>query len=84
MAVMFSCATTIYDVPLTELELRHEQKFADHPVIPSREQCSAWNFRPAEPPFVMPPDDIHRKQNYWMMSQQHGTPSYLVFSAGLS
>jgi fucose 4-O-acetylase-like acetyltransferase len=38
----------------------------------------------AEPPFVPPPDERHRKWNYWMMSQRGGTLSYHTFGAGLS
>ncbi|MFO0918448.1 MAG: hypothetical protein U0872_09055 [Planctomycetaceae bacterium] len=81
---VISCGTTIYDVPESQQALHPEQKYGDNPVIPSGEQFAAWNHRPAEPPFVPPPDLVHRKENYWMMSQQHGTLSYLIFSAGLS
>ena len=31
-----------------------------------------------------PPDSMHRKENYWMMSQRAATLSYHVFGAGLS
>ncbi len=81
---LVSCGTTIYDVPEPERQAHAGQKYADNPVIPSREQLTAWDRRPAEPPFVPPPDTVHRKENYWMMSQQHGTLSYLIFSAGFS
>ena len=81
---LLSCGTTIYDVPAENRQAIREQKYADNPVIPSSKQLAAWNYRLVEPPFVPPPTIEFRKQNYWMMSQQHGTLSYLVFSAGLS
>ncbi|MBM4074023.1 MAG: hypothetical protein FJ267_00060 [Planctomycetes bacterium] len=81
---LLSWGTTIYNVPRSEWESRHQQKYDDHPVIPSAAQWEAWRITPSELPFVPPPESVYRKHNYWMMSQQHGTPSYLVFSAGIS
>jgi hypothetical protein len=60
------------------------EKFARHPVIPSAEQLRGWDFQLAEPPFIPPPDQRHRKWNYWMMSQRAGTLSYPTFTAGFS
>lgn len=31
-----------------------------------------------------PPDSLHRKENYWMMSQRAATVSYHTFGAGFS
>ena len=81
---LLSCGTTIYNLPPTEWETRASQKYADNPVIPSKTEWEAWQIQPAEPPFNPPPNQDRRKGNYWMMSQQHGTPSYLIFSTGLS
>lgn len=78
-----SCLTTVYDVPPTQRPAP-QQQYATHPVIPTAVELREGRLRLAEPPFVPPPDAGRRKHNYWMMSQQHGTPSYLVFSAGLS
>ena len=61
-------------------------KLALDPVLPAPErfQGRGWETLLAEPPFVKPPDEHHRKWNYWMMSQRAGTLSYLTFSAGFS
>jgi predicted acyltransferase len=79
-----SCGTTIYDVPEQRVAELKDQKLAENPVIPSRQQLAEWSRRAAEPPFVRPPDQQHRKWNYWMMSQRAGTLTYLMFSAGFS
>jgi hypothetical protein len=87
---LISCGTTIYNVEnitgMTENEGQayRNVKFADNPVIPSREQLAAWKHKLAEPPFFPPPSTIDRKWNYWMMSQRAGSLSYLTFSAGFS
>lgn len=86
-----SCGTRFYDVPVAEHSnpAYQKQKLAAHPVIPDDTQFEAKQGEPisaylAEPPFVKPPEQDHRKWNYWMMSQRAGTLSYLVFTAGLS
>ncbi len=81
---LFSCGTTIYDVPADKVEALSSEKFAVNPVIPTGDQLAAWNRKPAEPPFVPPPSPAERKWNYWMMSQRAGSLSYLTFSAGAS
>jgi predicted acyltransferase len=81
---LISCGTTIYDVPEDQVSALSGEKFARNPVIPSAEQLATWNHQPAEPPFVPPPDQNHRKWNYWMMSQRGGTLSYPTFTAGFS
>lgn len=52
-----------------------------------------WRALVAEPPFVAPPHEAKPKEqrpmmlrewNYWMISQRHGTLSYLTFCGGLS
>lgn len=53
-----------------------------------------WKDVLAEPPFVQPPHDdprvdlppydIQRNWNYWMMTQRGGSLSYLTFGAGFS
>lgn len=79
-----SCLTTVYDIPPDQREARRRQKYSTHPVIPTAIEFREGRLRLGEPPFIPPPDAVHRKHNYWMMSQQHGTPSYLIFTAGLS
>ncbi len=87
---LLSCGTRLYDIPAESVDALRDNKLAEHPVWPAREQIeakfsdgrvSAWM---AEPPFVPPPGADQRKWNYWMMSQRAGTLSYQIFSAGLS
>lgn len=59
-------------------------KLAPDPVIPTMERIKAWDGTIVEPPFVPPPDEKHRKWNYWMMSQRGGNLSYPTFAAGVS
>ena len=81
MGYLLSCLTTLYDVPEEQVESLAAQKAAegatsDSPATraaraPSgarRARCD-W----AEPPFVPPPDSMHREENYWMMSQRAAT-----------
>ncbi len=81
-----SCGTRLYDVPADQVTKLQGQKLAEHPVVPQGEPWKGrdWNDLMAEPPFVPPPDQDHRKWNYWMMSQRGGTLSYLTFAAGFS
>ncbi len=86
---VMSCGTRLYDVPEAMVESLKNQKLASDPVWPSPERFEAkagkgWSEWIAEPPFVKPPDDQHRKWNYWMMSQRGGTLSYPLFAAGFS
>jgi predicted acyltransferase len=81
---LLSCLTTLHEVPDEDSDRLAAQQYAAHPVIGVGPGNSWRELKPAEPPFVPPPSQVCRKENYWMMSQQHGTPSYLVFSAGLS
>ena len=53
-------------------------------MLPSRERLDSHQIYWAEPPFVPPPDRLHRKDNYWMMSQRAATVSYHTFGAGFS
>lgn len=88
---LMSCGTRFYDVsPSSQSVAANESKLAVDPVLPSAEQVERWVHADrwseylAEPPFVSPPDQQHRKWNYWMMSQRGGTLSYTTFSAGVS
>ncbi len=92
LGYLLSCPTTLYDVPEDEVESLAAQKVAEgrdkrlaaDPVVPSRERRETRTLGWAEPPFVPPPDSMHREENYWMMSQRAATVSYHVFGAGLS
>jgi hypothetical protein len=84
LGYLFSCGTTLYDVPEDQIESVKEQIRAEDPVWPSRERLDAHKPYWAEPPFVPPPDKLHRKENYWMMSQRAATVSYHTFGAGFS
>jgi hypothetical protein len=81
---LMSCLTTLYDVPEDQVTVLAEQKRAPDAVIPSSERLQTAKLTWAEPPFVEPPDALHRKHNFWMMSQRAGTLSYHVFAGGLS
>ncbi len=81
---LMSCLTTLYNVPAEQVTTLAEQKFAPDAVVPSRERLDSATLTWAEPPFVAPPDAVHRKHNYWMMSQRAATLSYHVFAGGMS
>ncbi len=87
---LMSCGTRFYDVMPTQSITASESKLAADPVLPARERIDGWLQREdwsdqlAELPFVSPPDQHHRKWNYWMMSQRAGTLSYTTFCAGVS
>ncbi len=87
-----SCGTVLYNVPADQLPKEEPDAttktevspFAPDPVVPTWARLKAWDGTVAEPPFVPPPDDKHRKWNYWMMSQRGGNLSYPTFAAGVS
>lgn len=87
---LISCGTRFYDVPTDQVEARRTEKLDPNPVIPTKDQISSklnegkLSSLLAEPPFVRPPDQAHRKWNYWMMSQRGGTLAYPTFTAGFS
>ncbi len=81
---LMSCLTTLYGVPESQVATLTEQRYASDAVVPSSERLEAARLSWAEPPFVPPPDALHRKHNYWMMSQRAGTLSYHTFAGGLS
>ena len=81
---LLSCLTTLHDVRSEDRDRLAAQQYATSPVIGVGPGNTWHDLKAAEPPFVPPPAQAWRKENYWMMSQQHGTPSYLIFSAGLS
>jgi hypothetical protein len=92
LGYLFSCPTTLYNVPDDQVESVVEAKkpagrdprFAEDAVLPSPERRATHTLSWAEPPFVPPPDFRHREENYWMMSQRAATLSYHTFGAGFS
>ncbi|MBI3838090.1 MAG: hypothetical protein HY288_09170 [Planctomycetia bacterium] len=84
LGYLFSCGTTLYDVPENQVESLKGQIRAEDAVLPSRDRLDAHQIDWAEPPFVPPPDQLHRQENYWMMSQRAATVSYHTFGAGFS
>ncbi|TWU10385.1 Acyltransferase family protein [Novipirellula galeiformis] len=91
LGYVMSCGTRLYDVPpSSQAAAASESKLAVDPVLPSAQRVQIWLQNVhwsdyfAEPPFVQPPDQEHRKWNYWMMSQRGGTLSYTTFCAGVS
>jgi len=90
LGYLMSCGTRLYDVPESRVADVRDEKLATDPVLPSPARIDAWlnrehwSDRVAEAPFVPPPDQQHRKWNYWMMSQRGGTLSYVTFCAGVS
>lgn len=88
-AWILSCGTRMYDVPEAQVEPLKEERLAIDPVFPTSETWQDHLQKPwpdwlAEPPFIPPPDQDHRKWNYWMMSQRGGTLSYPLFCTGVS
>jgi predicted acyltransferase len=81
---LLSCPTTLYDVVGEEPPEAQNNVRAADAVLPSPERLETHPLRWAEPPFVLPPDRNHRKENYWMMSQRAATVSYHTFGAGFS
>lgn len=80
-----SCPTTLYNIaPDDPATLQSSDKFAPDPVIPSRERIDKHILTWAEPPFVPPPGENERQENYWLMSQRAATLSYHTFAAGFS
>jgi len=84
LGYLFSCVTTLYNVPDDQLESLKSEVRAEDAVVPSRERWDTHVLTWAEPPFVPPPDQLHRKHNYWMMSQRAATLSYHTFGTGFS
>jgi predicted acyltransferase len=84
LGYLLSCGTTLYDVPAEQITSAHDQQRAEDAVLPDRERLETHTIAWAEPPFVPPPDQDHRKENYWMMSQRAATISYHIFGAGFS
>lgn len=94
LGYLMSCGTRFYDVsPSTQSSqtvAASESKLAVDPVLPSEARVKRWAHAEnwsdyfAEAPFIAPPDQQHRKWNYWMMSQRGGTLSYTTFCAGVS
>ena len=84
LGYLFSCGTTLYNVPEDQIASLKSQQRAEDAVLPGRERLETHTITWAEPPFVPPPDRDHRKENYWMMSQRAATLSYHTFGAGFS
>jgi predicted acyltransferase len=63
-----SCGTRFYDVPPDQAVQLQDIRIDPHPVVPRAQQLKFNGL--AEIPFVAPPDAVHRKWNYWMMSQR--------------
>ena len=79
-----SFATVLYNVPAEQPEAGDAVRFASDPVLPDVARFRNWDGTIAELPFVPPPDHVHRKWNYWMMSQRCASLSYTTFAAGVS
>ncbi len=84
LGYLFSCLTTLYDVPENQVAALQGQVRPEDAVLPSRERWETHALAWAEPPFVPPPDHVDRQENYWMMSQRAATLSYHTFGAGFS
>ena len=70
LGYVFSCGTTLYNVPHEDRTALADQVYPPDAVIPSRERLAVGQLNWAEPPFVAPPERQERKHNYWMMSQR--------------
>lgn len=62
------------------------QKFAESPVWPPLERIQGQDIRSmlAEAPFVPPPNQSIRRINYWMMTKQLPSPSFILFASGFA
>lgn len=90
---LMSCGTRWYDVDPEPAFGAKASVIAEHPVVPDRDAFARWRAKLArgqwsavlaEPPFVLPPEPRLRQWNYWMMSVQLGTLSFMTFNAGFS
>ncbi len=65
---------------------RDLKKFAVSPVLPPLERAWGRDIRSllAEPPFVPPPEESIRRINYWMMTKQLPSPSFILFASGFA
>ncbi len=80
---LLSCGTTLYNIPQGGQD-SSKQVWAVDPVIPSSERLESAALTWTEPPFMPPPSDKVREENFWMMSQRGATLSYHMFAAGLA
>ncbi len=62
------------------------QKFAVSPVWPPLERFQGQDAKSllAEAPFVPPPETSVRRINYWMMTKQLPSPSFILFASGFA
>lgn len=62
------------------------ERFAESPVwLPlERAQGQPLENLLAEPPFVRPPEPSVRRINYWMMTKQLPSPSFILFASGFA
>ena len=60
--------------------------FAASPVWPPLDRFRGQEMESmlAEPPFVAPPDRSVRRINYWMMTKQLPSPSFILFASGFA
>lgn len=81
-----SCLTRLYDVKYGVEVDPALLRFAQSPIVPNGDSVSQRDVRTllAEPPFVAPPPASERLGNYWMMSKQLPTLSFITFAAGFS
>lgn len=62
------------------------EKFAVSPVWPPLDRALGHGLTSmlAEPPFVPPPEQSKRRINYWMMTKQLPSPSFILFASGFA
>ncbi|MGE4004200.1 MAG: heparan-alpha-glucosaminide N-acetyltransferase domain-containing protein [Planctomycetaceae bacterium] len=62
------------------------QRFAVSPVLPPLGRAQGRDIKSllAEPPFMPPPDQSVRRINYWMMTKQLPSPSFILFASGFA
>jgi len=86
IAWSLSCLTRMYDVEYGPAVSQQLPGTAASPVIPSFSSLRIRHPRTllAELPFVAPPPESVRLQNYWMMSKQIPTLPFILCATGFS
>lgn len=86
LAYILSCGSRLYDVKFDVTPNPVLPQFALSPIIPSWDSLGKREISSllTEPPFVAPPPATERLGNYWMMSKQLPTLSFILFATGFS
>jgi hypothetical protein len=86
VAYSLSCLTRFYDVSAGAQPDSHLARYARSPIVPDFSTVGQrpWSSLLAEPPLVAPPGADVRLGNYWMMSKQIPSLSFMLFATGFA